>query len=175
LIFKKKLIKPMAATKIHIFKGPVHSGKTFRLLNWAGSLQSIDGIAAPFINSNRYLQHISSRKKKLLQLPVNTHNLSTEKVGPYIFSKEVFAWGRKILLDCMNNETDWLVIDEIGLLELDGRGLEPAVSEILNCSDCSIKNIVLVVRDNLVSRVIKHYGFSKREMFYFDPENSRNI
>ena len=165
----------MPSTKIHIFKGPVHSGKTFRLLNWADGLQSIDGIAAPLINSSRYLLHISSRKKKLLQLPLKTQNLNTEKVGPYIFSKDTFGWARKILLDCMDKNLDWLVIDEIGLLELDGRGLEPAVTEILKCENCSIKHIVLVVRDNLVSRVFKHYEFSNRGIFYFDPENSRGL
>jgi len=165
----------MPNTKIHIFKGPVHSGKTFRLLNWADGLRSFDGIAAPLINESRYLLHISNRKKKLLQLPLKTQNLNTEKVGPYIFSKDTFAWGRKILLDCVDKNLDWLVIDEIGLLELDGRGLEPAVTEILNYGGCSIKNIVLVVRDKLVSRVIKHYGFLKRGIFYFDPENSRYL
>ena len=130
----------MKNTKIHIYKGPVHSGKTFRLSNWVNREQSVDGILAPVINGSRYLLHINSKKKKLLQLSEIKQNLNTEKIGPYIFSKTTFAWARKILLGCMDKNPEWLVIDEIGLLELDGRGLGPAVTEIFNCSNCQFFN-----------------------------------
>ncbi len=138
-------------------------------------MQSVDGILAPVINGSRYLVHISSKKKKILQLPEIMQNSNTEKIGSYIFSKAAFAWARKILLDCIDKNPEWLVIDEIGLLELDDRGLEPAVTEILNNRSCSIKNIVLVVRDNLIPRVIKYYSFLKREIFYFNPEGSEYL
>jgi len=160
----------MTDLKIHILTGPVHSGKTSRLLNWADSLQSVDGIAAPLINSSRYLQRISTNRKKLLQIPVNSAVLDTEKVGTYHFLKDVFAWGRKILLDCAAKNLDWLVVDEVGPLELNGSGLEPAVSEILNCADCSANNILLVVRDSLLSPVIEQYGFKKKEIVFFNLE-----
>jgi len=52
------------------------------------------------------------------------------------------------------------VIDEIGPLELRGEGLEPAVSAVLAAESAAgalVANLVLVVREGLVDRVIEHY------------------
>jgi nucleoside-triphosphatase THEP1 len=58
----------------------------------------------------------------------------------------------------MENMPRYLVIDEIGPLELSGRGLEPMVSTILENYERSPKqHLVLVVRDYLLEKVISHY------------------
>ena len=58
----------------------------------------------------------------------------------------------------MERRPKWLVIDEIGPLELRGGGLEPMVGKILNEYKRTKNNrLIIVVRENLLEKVIEHY------------------
>lgn len=150
---------------IFIHSGPVHSGKTTRLLHWAAGRQNIDGIAAPVIDNQRYLQHLRTNEVRLLEVHGIMDQSEVIEIGRYRFSSHVFSWAHDILIHCSHEPLDWLVIDEIGPLELDGQGLEPAVSSILNHTILhSSTKIVLVVRDNLYDKVLNHYGLNKNEV-----------
>ena len=65
--------------------------------------------------------------------------------------------GKKLLLDCLSKDLDWLVIDESGPLELEGKGLEPAVSKILIEDEKYGGNILCVVRESLLDKFVEHY------------------
>jgi nucleoside-triphosphatase THEP1 len=56
----------------------------------------------------------------------------------------------------------WLIIDEIGPIELRGEGLEPQVSQILKEYPRTRKNrLILVIRDQLLEKVLEHYNLSE--------------
>ncbi|MHB8931614.1 MAG: nucleoside-triphosphatase [Melioribacteraceae bacterium] len=143
--------------KIFIFTGLVHTGKTTRLMHWAVSQKKIDGIFQPVIDDKRFIYHIASRTLKSLEVPTTLKDEQTIKIGNYSFSKETFEWAKNILLDCFSKDLEWLVIDEIGLLELDGNGLEPAISNIFDKRKNISAKIVCVVREEILRKFIDHY------------------
>ena len=139
---------------IYIFSGKVQSGKSARLLEWSKRTPSCAGILTPSINGKKYIVDISDGEKKALQISGEMKNSDVIKVGRYFFSQEAFEWSKKRLLRACKNDPQWLVIDEIGYLELKGGGFEPAVTQILPEIE---NNLLLVIRDKLVRRVIEHF------------------
>ena len=143
--------------KILIVTGPVHSGKTTRLMHWAASQTKIDGIFQPVIDDKRFIYHIASRTLKSLEVPALAKEEHIIRIGNYRFSKETFSWAQKKLLDCLSKDLDWLIIDEIGPLELEGNGLEPAISSIINARENVTAKIICVVREEILQKFIDHY------------------
>ena len=143
--------------KIFIVTGQVHSGKTTRLMHWSASQKKIDGIFQPVIDDKRFIYHIASRTLKSLEVNASAKDEHTIRIGNYRFSKDTFEWTGKILLDSISKDLEWLVIDEIGLLELDGNGLEPAISNIFDKRKNISAKIVCVVREEILRKFIDHY------------------
>jgi len=154
---------------IHIASGPVQTGKTTRLFSWstaalAQSPGSVDGVLAPVIHGHRHIVHIASGESR--DLEEHALQVPDQQIGRFTFRADVFAWAHSILLGAAAHlaEGCWLVVDEIGPLELAGRGLEPAVSSILESGLQTRAHIVLVVREHLVDRVLAHFGVSPAEV-----------
>ena len=70
-------------------------------------------------------------------------------VGRFIFSKTGFEKAKQIIRDAINID-NWLVIDEIGPMELRGDGFCDVLKEVLAART---KKIILVVREGLAERV----------------------
>jgi len=158
---------------IFILSGPVHSGKSTRLNEWIEERNDVAGILAPIIRGLRNLQDITSGEKRCLEKSGKSNDSEDDlAIGNYIFSSSVFHWGKQVLKKSADEKINWLVIDEIGILELQGRGLEPAVSSLINLKwDRAPQNILLVVRERLVEKVIKHYRINERvQKFDFPVE-----
>jgi len=152
--------------KISIITGPIRTGKTTRLMHWASTQKSIEGLFQPVIDEKRFIYHTSSRTLKMLEVPKNSDGDNFIEIGNYRFSREVFNWGQSVLLNAIKKDLDWLVIDEIGPLELEGSGLEPAISEILKDRDSFKGEILCVVRDSIMERFLEHYKLhSKFQLF----------
>ena len=147
--------------KIYILTGPIQTGKTTRLFEFIKTKNNVDGILAPVVNDKRVLFHISSNTLKSLE--VDTPDNSTITVGKYYFLKSTFDWANKKLIESFNAKPEWLIIDEVGKLELKQKGLHPAISFILNFEGNLKTKIILVVRDSLLDEVIKIYNI-KYEM-----------
>jgi nucleoside-triphosphatase THEP1 len=140
--------------KILILSGSIHSGKTTRLMRWATQKKNIDGIFQPVIDEKRFIYHIASRRLKKLE---TEESVGITTIGEYRFSNHTFDWAKKILLDCINKNLDWIVVDEIGPLELDGKALEPAVSKLISDKNIMNAQILCVVREELIDKFIDHY------------------
>lgn len=153
--------------KIILFSGPIHSGKTTRLQKFIAD-KNCDGIVAPLNDGKRYIQRIKTGEIK----PLETESEDAIVIGKYKFSKHVFDWSRKQLQESLKSKIDFLVIDEIGKLELKDEGYEPILSTVVE----QFKNqedfdLVLVVRESLLQRVIQKYGFSDTEIEYKKPRD----
>lgn len=142
---------------IYLFTGEIKSGKTSSLEKWIANNPDSDGILAPCVNDKKHLKRIKSKETKLLEY--NDNDIDTEliKIGNYNFLKSVFDWGRQELYTAYLQNPGWLIIDEIGPLELKGEALEPMISRILNDKNSDNINIILVVRKTLFEKVIEHY------------------
>ena len=154
--------------KIQILTGPVHSGKTTKLMQWAAVQKNIDGIFQPVIDGKRFIYHIGSRTLKILEAEGTLSEHELIIIGKYKFRQSVFDWAQNILLNCMDKKLDWLIIDEIGPLELGGKGLEPAISKIINQIDELNGNLLCVIRDSILEEFINHFKLqSKFQLFEF--------
>lgn len=140
--------------KVYIFTGPVKSGKSTKLFNWVRDHSEVTGILSLQIDGKKHMYAISSKKKKCLE----TLRKNAINVGRFLFDPSVFNWAQKQMIEELNIAVQYLVIDEIGYLELKGEGLEPALSKILKAIEKRDDiTLLLVVRNSLVNQVIEHY------------------
>lgn len=146
-------------SNIYLFTGEIKSGKTTRLEKWITENPDSDGILAPCINGKRYIKRIKTGETKLLEYEENDPIVELIKICNFNFLKSVFNWGQNEIYKAYSQKPKWLIIDEIGPLELRGEALEPMVSKILNEQNSGYTRIVLVVRKTLVEKVIEHYKF----------------
>ena len=79
------------------------------------------------------------------------------KVGKYVFSKNNFNKAIQIIRNAIETK-GWLVIDEIGLLELRGEGFYEVLKEVLAVRQ---EKIILVVREGLAEQVKVHFNISE--------------
>ena len=145
--------------KINILTGPIQSGKTTRLIAWVKFHRHAAGILSPVIHKQRYIYSIHANDYR--QLEAGNENVPEKdliKIGQYSFLKSTFNWAREQLQSALKEKTKYLVIDEIGPLELTGQGLEPAVTAVVQQILQSPKHhLIIVVRDSLLERVVMHY------------------
>jgi nucleoside-triphosphatase THEP1 len=147
--------------KNRIVTGKIQSGKTTSLFRFANSKKSIDGILTPIINGKRRLYHISSKTVK--DFEIDQPSEETISVGKYFFLKKSFEWANKKLIDGFSRSPEWLVIDEIGKLELKGEGFHSATQKILIDKINSNTKIILVIRDYLLEEALKHYNIAHND------------
>ena len=84
----------------------------------------------------------------------------TLAIGQFVFSKNGFDKAIQIIRDAINTE-GWLIIDEIGPLELEGKGFYDIVNEILILRK---NKMILVVRKGMVKKVKDHFMINATEV-----------
>lgn len=131
----------MANDGIYILTGPVQSGKTTALIEWAEMRNDVYGILTPVANAKRMFMDAHTREQFAMEAAAAEITLT---VGRFSFSKENFHKAVGIIRDAMNRE-GWLIIDEIGPLELSGEGFHDILKEVLALRT---GKLLLVVREN---------------------------
>ena len=102
-----------------------------------------------------------------MEAELNERNI--QQVGRYTFSGAAFDWANKVLIQAAAMpDIKWLVIDEIGPLELQGKGLTPAFEFILKNLRPE-QNLVLVIRDKIAESIVLLYNLNQYEVKYLDP------
>lgn len=139
--------------KISIVTGKIQSGKTTGLFKFINTKESVDGILCPIVNNKRVLYHISSKTMKTFE--VSKSGEGTISIGKYIFLQKSFDWANEKLLNGFSANPKYLIIDEIGKLELKGEGLYKSLVKILELSNNSNTQLILVIRDYLLDEALK--------------------
>jgi len=152
---------------IYILTGEIKSGKTTRLQKFVYENTNCDGIIAPEIEGYRHLVRIKTGEKKLLEYLGGEPSPELTLKCSFKFITSVFTWAMEELYSAYKENPGWLIIDEIGPLELKGQALEPMVSKILN-ENSNDTNIILVVRKGMVEEIIEHYKLQKKGFKFFD-------
>ena len=152
------LINSMHTVKdrpIYMLTAPVGSGKTSSLLKWAERREDVAGIFTPIVNGERVFMNIENGETFSMQ----SREPGEEKyvVGKYMFSKPGFDKAISYILAASAKEIDWLVIDEIGPLELQGQGFCNVLKDLLMKEDRGYA-ILLVVRDGMTAAVKEFFA-----------------
>lgn len=156
-------------TRIFLLSGPVNSGKTTRLAEWAGTNDDVSGILQPKVEGRRYLKELSSGEIRLLEASQESDEGNIISVGNYKFSRQVFNWAQGKLLSAFYKNRKWLIIDEYGKLEINDMGLEPVIGRIFNDLDYYPETkIVLVVRNYLVPQFLNKYDLKSNDVNYLE-------
>ncbi|RYD55989.1 MAG: hypothetical protein EOP56_13720 [Sphingobacteriales bacterium] len=159
----------MNINKIYIFTGAIHSGKTTTLQTWLRNKElNVGGILAPDVDGARRLYDIARNKFHDFEMTTDHPTDDILMVGKYRFSKETFATARDIMLRTIKENPEWMIVDELGKLELEDEGLEPALTDVINYykSDEAKGRLILVVRDHLRDNAIDKYGLSSDMMLH---------
>lgn len=147
----------MSSSDIFIFSQPVQTGKTTLLQQWVKDKKNIGGILTPDENGMRKLLNIATGEHFNLQLPEEKKGL---KIGRFTFDEEVFATANEILIQTLSAGHDWIIIDEIGKLELyQNKGLAASASRLIHYfkTHGTDTKLLLIIRDYLLDDAIIHY------------------
>jgi len=153
--------------KLLIYTGPVKSGKSSRLLSFVQNRKDISGILTLLIDSKKYFYDISTGEKRLLEADSDDKETEIITIGRYRFKKKVFEWGKEVLQKASTENHTYLIIDEIGTLEFNGKGLSPVADEIIRNHISINAKIIVVFRENLTSQFFKHFRLNPTEVEFF--------
>ncbi|MFQ6614824.1 MAG: nucleoside-triphosphatase [Fidelibacterota bacterium] len=139
-------------SKLFVVVGTEGAGKTTwvqRLIKQIPSPE-VDGYYSPSVSirfgvSAKNLVRILTGETRLL---CTTEPLETElHVGKYFFPRESFEWANRELSGFPGN-LNWIIVDEVGFLEMEGKGFAPGLKAIAEHP----AQVVLTLRPRLQSR-----------------------
>lgn len=137
-------------TKVYILTGNIQTGKTTALLNWCKQRNDVSGIATPVINGKRFFLNIATADT--FKMEAAETELDTLNIGRFRFSKDAFHRANAVLQQTKNSK--YVVVDEIGPLELQQQGLYPSIQFLLAEKK---SNLILIVREKIVDAVIDFF------------------
>ena len=147
---------------IYILTGAIRSGKTTALLHWSKSRNDVDGLLCPDdANGKRYF--LKLKNKTIFKLEAEAETEAIVTIGNFKFLRSAFNEANDyLILEASKTEPKYLIIDEIGKLELKNEGLNVSTKALI--SQFRSKNnthLILVVRDYLLDAVLEHYGLTE--------------
>jgi len=156
---------------IFILTGPVHSGKTTLLKEVVRELKEkkyrIDGFLSEAVWTREETvgyDLFDLKKERSIPLIRRTGEEEWQKIGSYFFIPQSLTEAEKIIL--RGKEADILVVDEVGPLELSGRGFWPALKQVVFQP---LNSYILVIRKNIIKDFLAMLG--KSEVKIFDIKN----
>lgn len=120
---------------------------------------TVGGILCPAIEHQRQrvgsnaLDLLSGQAVPFARLSRHGSFKSGEKIGDYTISKDGILFACGAIERAIESSCDLVVIDEVGPLELSGKGLMPAVESAL----ASTANLLIVVRSSLREALQKRF------------------
>ncbi len=163
-------------SNIIIITGDTQSGKTNFLSKIQRSLQEKTIVQAGFIADSLYegeqikghiLKDLSTGKSFRISYRVTKEN--AQKVGRFFLLNEGLEFGKNILQRIIHsNRKDVIIVDEVGRLELDGKGWSLEVKELLK--DRS-RPIILIVRGKYLDEFVEKFQVNSPYIFY--PERDK--
>lgn len=140
--------------KVVILSGLIQSGKSTTVMEWIRG-KNVGGFLTPTLDGRKVFYAIAAGTYH----PYELEKLQEDSVvvGRFILDGAAFTLARELINESLNSCVHWIVLDEIGLLELQNKGHHLLFQELLARS----KSCVLVlVRSSLVAEVIAKYGLT---------------
>lgn len=142
-------LNPAIAGKVFILTGPIQTGKTTSLVKWSENRNDVFGILTPVVNGKRMFMNVHARH--LFDMEATDGETQAVSVGRFTFSKTNFNKAIQVIRDAKDKK-GWLIIDEIGPLELRGEGFCEILKEVLQ-NEKTGQMILVVVRNEMAGMV----------------------
>jgi len=160
---------------IYIITGGIDEGKTREIEAFYRLKKKGDGWISRkvFINeefAGYEIQRLSTNEKKPLAYKkeyVPPGWDETYSIGPFCFSRRAFEFAGKIIDEIIEKNINPVFIDEIGPLELQGKGFCPMLEKILKTP----KDVYIVVRSHCVDDVIKKFNIQDYKILKNNEKN----
>ncbi len=153
--------------------GPVHSGKTSLLKKVVIELKEqqhkIDGFLSEVVLRNQEIvgyDLLDLGEKRSIPFLRKEGEEEWEKIGSYFFIPQSLEEAKDIIL--RSKEDDLLIVDEVGPLELEGKGLWPALNRVIFLP---LRQSLLVIRLNVVNDFLQRVR--NKEWKIFDVREDR--
>ena len=128
---------------IYILTGDIRTGKTTALHQWALYRDDVDGILSPDHHDKRYFVKLKSQQQFALEVKNPSESEAIIRVGRFHFLKHAFTEANSYILSVWEKRTyRYLIIDELGKLELKNTGLHHAAKIITKHHD--LMNSIIV-------------------------------
>ncbi|MBN2696833.1 MAG: hypothetical protein JXR38_04770 [Bacilli bacterium] len=82
------------------------------------------------------------------------------QIGPYLFNQKTIDFIQKEMLELIKNKVQPLFLDEVGLLEIEGKCFDPIVRKMID----SRLDVCFSIREDLIEPFVKKYGVEKYEI-----------
>jgi len=147
--------------QVYIISGKISAGKTTFARKLAGELKR-HNIAVGGIISEKVISDSQVAGYNLLDIETNVSEIllrrsdkvEKERIGRFVIFAEGFEKGKAILTRVRRSDNTIAIIDEVGALELGDKGWSSSLVDILKASD---KQLLIIVRENLLSEVIRKW------------------
>jgi nucleoside-triphosphatase THEP1 len=155
-LFKQGSLRP----KVFIISGEKHQGKTTWVRRLIDILNQNKNLVGGFVAPGKFEKNqrsefgildLKSGKSKVLS---SINFTEGESIGPFRFSEEGQNFGKEILKPENLRDCRFVVIDEIGPLEMKNEGWAPSIDVLMAFPEITH---IWVVRKNLVNEVIKKW------------------
>jgi nucleoside-triphosphatase len=156
----------MSNPSVYILTGKKHSGKTTHLLNNYVVDKNVAGILSPVINGKRFFLDIKTKER--FDMEASPDEKDVLQIGNYAFSQKAFDKAVSILENSLHEKPSWLIIDEIGPLELSGKGFCSLLEKLI-AGPLSVR-ILIVIREELVSAVINQFQITSYKLLTVPKE-----
>ena len=153
--------------RITIISGEKHSGKTTKLLELISDLEFQNKKCAGIIaigsikNNKRHsfdIQDITT--SKTMQIMSVEENLEFNKIGKFYINPIAFKFGEEVLEKALKSNANYIIIDEIGKLELNENGWFNIFNKLLK----SEQNVIFTSRKELLQKVTKKFNISEYKL-----------
>lgn len=157
---------------IFVLTGAVHSGKTTSLRRMIEELRKesirIDGYLSEVVLENQEISGydlLDLREEKLTPFIRREGEENWERVGSYSLIPQGLSRAKGIIL--RGTKADILVVDEVGPLELAGKGIWPALEKVLFLPK---PDSILVVRKSILEDFLE--SIESHEVRIFDTDDT---
>ena len=146
-----------------ILSGPIRSGKTGALRVWARR-EAVAGFLSPDGPEGR--QIVNAATGEALPFEAGEGEAAVQAVGRFRFLDSAFAAGADWIRAGLRAGRPWLLMDEIGPLELGGGGFDALLRETLAALEAEPAGcrLMIVVREPLLAAVRERYSLQEAQL-----------
>jgi len=149
----------MNFNRIFILTGPIQTGKSSQLLEWSKQTKSVAGLLSLVQHDKRNLFDLNTNTSIEFEVDLNLFQEPTLQIGKYHFSHKGFEMGIQSLKNALNSPPDFLILDEIGKLEIEQNiGFHSIALELIHqYKKPGSEILLLVIRDTLLEKAVEKY------------------